>query len=682
MYAHNLQGCPGVGSITIGGQDDFYSSTRPPRNRADSGAPDPAARAEAEEGAGIRRQPPPIGGREARGGGGIPGANGVTVPRQLPAGAENRPESSQPPHCSTRLPNCLHSPACECVCVYSVSHREAEEVEEKEKEESTGRDRCGAHTHSHSVTLSERVSLAHTHAGGPRSAQDPERRGKVAPAFSPGLRALGRALAPRLRGACGILPSRLRTSGAPAAAAVAPGTVGGLDNNSGCRLRPGAPSRCPPRSRDPSRSLPPPDARLPACNASARERLLPCPPWGLSRARSAKSIPPAGVGRGAGAEPAAPSRADPGTYKAGAVPARDGMRVGPVRSAMSGASQPRGPALLLPAARGAPAKRLLDADDAAAVAAKCPRLSECSSPPDYLSPPGSPCSPQPPPAAPGAGGASGSAPGPSRIADYLLLPLAEREHVSRALCIHTGRELRCKPPASTRRLQSPHSVRSVLRALGLQEVMHFQLLEIPWLGELLMEGPESSQPPHCSTRLPNCLHSPACECVCVYSVSHREAEEVEEKEKEESTGRDRCGAHTHSHSVTLSERVSLAHTHAGGPRSAQDPERRGKVAPAFSPGLRALGRALAPRLRGACGILPSRLRTSGAPAAAAVAPGTVGGLDNNSGCRLRPGAPSRCPPRSRDPSRSLPPPDARLPACNASARERLLPCPPPSRPLE
>lgn len=120
------------------------------------------------------------------------------------------------------------------------------------------------------------------------------------------------------------------------------------------------------------------------------------------------------------------------------------MRVGPVRSAMSGASQPRGPTLLLPAARGAPAKRLLDADDAAAVAAKCPRLSECSSPPDYLSPPGSPCSPQPPPAAPGSGDGSGSSPGPSRIADYLLLPLTEREHVSRALCIHTGRELRCK----------------------------------------------------------------------------------------------------------------------------------------------------------------------------------------------------------------------------------------------
>lgn len=120
------------------------------------------------------------------------------------------------------------------------------------------------------------------------------------------------------------------------------------------------------------------------------------------------------------------------------------MRVGPVRFALSGASQPRGPALLFPAARATPAKRLLDADDAAAVAAKCPRLSECSSPPDYLSPPGSPCSPQPPPSAQGTGGSCASAPGPSRIADYLLLPLAEREHVSRALCIHTGRELRCK----------------------------------------------------------------------------------------------------------------------------------------------------------------------------------------------------------------------------------------------
>lgn len=146
------------------------------------------------------------------------------------------------------------------------------------------------------------------------------------------------------------------------------------------------------------------------------------------------------------------------------------MRVGPVRSAMSGVSQPRAPALLLPAGRGAPAKRLLDADDAAAVAAKCPRLSECSNPPDYLSPPGSPCSPQPPPAAPGAGGGSGSAPGPSRIADYLLLPLAEREHVSRALCIHTGRELRCK--VGTRRPR-PSGGRGVGRHGGSRVIWGF-----------------------------------------------------------------------------------------------------------------------------------------------------------------------------------------------------------------
>lgn len=90
-------------------------------------------------------------------------------------------------------------------------------------------------------------------------------------------------------------------------------------------------------------------------------------------------------------------------------------------------------------------------------------------------------------------------------------------------------------------------------------------------------GPESSQPSHCSTRLPNCLHSPACECVCVYSVSHQEAEEVEEKEKEECTGRDRCGAHTHSHSVTLSERVSLAHTHAGSPGARRIPSAAEKL---------------------------------------------------------------------------------------------------------
>lgn len=55
-------------------------------------------------------------------------------------------------------------------------------MEEKEKEECTGWDRCGAHTHS--VTLSERVSFAHTRRE-LRSAQNPERGGKVAPAFAP-----------------------------------------------------------------------------------------------------------------------------------------------------------------------------------------------------------------------------------------------------------------------------------------------------------------------------------------------------------------------------------------------------------------------------------------------------------------------------------------------------------------
>ncbi|XP_015273629.1 PREDICTED: tribbles homolog 1-like [Gekko japonicus] len=46
---------------------------------------------------------------------------------------------------------------------------------------------------------------------------------------------------------------------------------------------------------------------------------------------------------------------------------------------------------------------------------------------------------------PGGSAAGGhSAPGPSLIAGYLLLPLPDREHVSRALDINTGRELRCK----------------------------------------------------------------------------------------------------------------------------------------------------------------------------------------------------------------------------------------------
>ncbi|XP_051827044.1 tribbles homolog 1 [Antechinus flavipes] len=112
-----------------------------------------------------------------------------------------------------------------------------------------------------------------------------------------------------------------------------------------------------------------------------------------------------------------------------------------LRPAMSRNVQPRSPGLLLPAARGSPSKRLLDGDETAAVAAKCLRLSECPNPPDYLSPPSSPCTPPP---APSPSAPGGSAPGPSRIAGYLLLPLAEREHVSRALSIHTGQELRCK----------------------------------------------------------------------------------------------------------------------------------------------------------------------------------------------------------------------------------------------
>nr|XP_056710490.1 tribbles homolog 1 [Euleptes europaea] len=107
--------------------------------------------------------------------------------------------------------------------------------------------------------------------------------------------------------------------------------------------------------------------------------------------------------------------------------------------------EPRSPAALLhpPAGRAAPAKRLLLHDGAeeappaaaAAAAAKCARLSaECS---DGLSAPASPLGPP-------AGAGSGSAPGPSLLAGYLLLPLPEREHASRALDAHTGRELRCK----------------------------------------------------------------------------------------------------------------------------------------------------------------------------------------------------------------------------------------------
>ena len=52
-------------------------------------------------------------------------------------------------------------------------------MEEKEKEECTGWDRCGAHTHSHSVTLSESVSLAHTHAGSPGARRIPSAAEKL-----------------------------------------------------------------------------------------------------------------------------------------------------------------------------------------------------------------------------------------------------------------------------------------------------------------------------------------------------------------------------------------------------------------------------------------------------------------------------------------------------------------------
>ncbi|KAL8181735.1 UNVERIFIED_CONTAM: Tribbles 1 [Gekko kuhli] len=126
---------------------------------------------------------------------------------------------------------------------------------------------------------------------------------------------------------------------------------------------------------------------------------------------------------------------------------------------MSRQLEPRSPAALLhppPAAvagsrcRSAPAKRLLLHDGAeeapAAAAAKCARLAvECSgaaaAAQDCLSAPASPCAP----VSPGGSAAGGhSAPGPSLIAGYLLLPLPDREHVSRALDINTGRELRCK----------------------------------------------------------------------------------------------------------------------------------------------------------------------------------------------------------------------------------------------
>lgn len=116
----------------------------------------------------------------------------------------------------------------------------------------------GSVRRTHSLTLSHslraRLVRAHTRRE-PRSAQDPKRRGKVALAFAPRL-VLGSAFAPWLLRACGILCSRLGTSGTPAAAACASGTAGSLDNNSGGRPQQGAQGRCTPGSGEPNR--PPP----------------------------------------------------------------------------------------------------------------------------------------------------------------------------------------------------------------------------------------------------------------------------------------------------------------------------------------------------------------------------------------------------------------------------------------
>uniref|UniRef100_A0A2K5W687 Tribbles homolog 1 n=4 Tax=Catarrhini TaxID=9526 RepID=A0A2K5W687_MACFA len=243
-----------------------------------------------------------------------------------------------------------------------------------------------------------------------------------------------------------ILSSRLGKPGslAAAAAASASRTVGSLGNNSGGRPSeaPGALACGDPGTQAGLRS---PDAQ-PAWSPRATRAPGSGSCFAPSGGRAKSSLQTPSRRLEEVAEPApSPQRLPariPGLKSRGRPgPGRDAGRSRALCHERRLAT--RGPALLFPAARGVPAKRLLDADDAAAVAAKCPRLSECSSP-RTTSAPGSPCSPQPPPAAPGTGGGSGSAPGPSRIADYLLLPLAEREHVSRALCIHTGRELRCK----------------------------------------------------------------------------------------------------------------------------------------------------------------------------------------------------------------------------------------------
>lgn len=122
-------------------------------------------------------------------------------------------------------------------------------------------------------------------------------------------------------------------------------------------------------------------------------------------------------------------------------------------------------------------------------------------------------------------------------------------------------------------------------------------------------GPESSQPPHCTTRLPNCLHSPACECVCIQRESPGGGG---------GGGKGEGGVHwpgsvrrTHTHSLTFSHslRARLARAHTRRElRSAQDPERRRKVARAFAPRLLVLEVHL---LRGSSELAESCPRRSG-----------------------------------------------------------------------
>lgn len=115
---------------------------------------------------------------------------------------------AQPPHCTTRLPNCLHSPACECVCIQRESPGGGG---------GGGKGEGGVHwpgsvRRTHSLTLShslrERLARAHSRRE-PKSAPDSERRGKVALAFATRLLALGSVFAPWLQRARGILCSPL-----------------------------------------------------------------------------------------------------------------------------------------------------------------------------------------------------------------------------------------------------------------------------------------------------------------------------------------------------------------------------------------------------------------------------------------------------------------------------------------